>query len=442
MRVYAIMGLPEGMLASIAPPPILRGKGTSGEGELTMSRLEPIGIDAIALTDAVDLAALQRIQDTFSRAMGFAAVTVDRLGKPVTHNSGFQRVCQMIRSTERGLQRCIECDAEAGLTARARRGPHVYTCTGGLIDIAAPIIIQDEYLGCILCGQVIPAGSRKEFTEDIFRRNDRLCLPTTELAKAVQAIPSVPRARIDAAAEMLFQMANYIVEMGVANLTQAALLEEARRTAALQTALQEAQLRMLESQINPHFLFNALGLISYSAMQEKAPQTEEISYCLSDLLRYSLRSHDTPVTLGQELEAVQRYLAVQQMRFGARLNVNLEVNDSLRNRPIPVMLLQPLVENAVVHAFEPLARPVTVQVRATALSDGLQLDVSDDGAGMPADIIESIRQRKFNVRPGRNPVGLPNVIRRLELEFGPRASIQIVSQLGQGTQVTVCIPTM
>ena len=311
-----------------------------------------------------------------------------------------------------------------------------------MIDIAAPIIIQDKYLGCILCGQVIPAGSRKEFTEEILRRNDRLRLPAADLAKAVQEIPSVPRERIDAAAEMLFQMANYIVEMGVANLTQTALLEEAQRTAALQTALQEAQLRMLESQINPHFLFNALGLISYSALQEKAPQTEEISYCLSDLLRYSLRSRDTPVTLGQELEAVQRYLAIQKMRFGTRLNVKLEVDDCLRSRPIPVMLLQPLVENAVVHALEPLARPVMVHIRATALPDGLQLDVSDDGAGMTEQIIESIRQRRFNVRPGRNTVGLPNVIRRLELEFGPRASIQIASQLDHGTQVTVFIPTM
>jgi sensor histidine kinase YesM len=239
---------------------------------------------------------------------------------------------------------------------------------------------------------------------------------------------------------MLFQMANYIVEMGVANLTKTALLEEARRTAALQTALQEAQLRMLESQINPHFMFNALGLISYTALREKAPQTEEISYCLSDLLRYSLRSHDTPATLCQELEAVQRYLAIQQMRFGNRLNVQLEVEEQVRNRRIPVMLLQPLVENAVVHGVEPLTRPVTVAIRAAALPDGLQLEVRDDGPGMAPGMVENLGQHRFDLHPGRHTVGLPNVIRRLELEYGPKGKIQIVSQPGHGTQVTVFIP--
>ena len=391
------------------------------------------------LADAVDVTILQRIQDTFAKAMGFGAVIVDRAGIPVTHDSGFVRVCRLIRETDAGLRRCMECDAEGGLAARARRGPYSYVCKGGLIDIAAPIIIEEEYLGCILCGQVVPVGQRDEFVAGMVERNAGLGIPLPALEEAARETPSAPLERIDAAAEMLFQVANYIVEMGVANLTQAALLEETKRAAALQAALQESQLRTLESQINPHFLFNALGLISYTALRENARQTEDISYCLTDLLRYSLRNLATPVTLGQEVEAVQRYLAIQKLRFGARVNVEVDVEPTLENVRIPCMLLQPLVENAIVHAVEPLARPVTVVVRATRGAAGLVLEVSDDGAGMDSEILDAIQTRRFGPRLG-HAVGLTNVIRRLELEHGARCSVDVDSARGRGTRVTIRLP--
>jgi len=257
----------------------------------------------------------------------------------------------------------------------------------------------------------------------------------------VEEIPSIPRERIDAAGEMLFLMANYIGEMGLANLVQLKLLQEEREKAALQAALQSAQLQMIESQINPHFLFNALGLISYTAIQEKAPQTEEISYCLADILRHSLRNVASPVTLGEELEIISRYLAIQHTRFGARLNTQIEVDPSLRNVRIPRMILQPLVENAVIHAVEPLARPVTVQVRASRVPAGMLIEVIDDGVGMTPEIVESINSRALtNRRNNRNALGLQNVIRRLEGEFGDGFQIRAESKIGHGTRMMVVLP--
>lgn len=257
---------------------------------------------------------------------------------------------------------------------------------------------------------------------------------------AAEEIPSIPRERIDAAAEMLFLMANYIVEMGVANLTQAKLLKEVQEKAALQAALQSAQLRTLESQINPHFLFNALGLVSYLAIQENAPQTEEVAYCLSDLLRYSLRNVANPVTLGKELETVERYLAIQKLRFGARLNVEIQVDPLLRQIRIPCMILQPLVENAVIHGVEPLARTVTVQVRASYVAQGMLLEVIDDGVGMDPVVLASINSRTFTRQTGRNGLGLQNVVRRLEGEYGAAFDMHVESEMGRGTRVSLTLP--
>ncbi len=395
---------------------------------------------SLSIRDVVDLSVLQRIQDTFSKAMGCAAVTVDRSGAPITVESNFLPICRMIRSTSAGLARCMACDAEGGLQAQRQGGPCVYRCAGGLVDIAAPIMIEDEYIGCILCGQVVPDDAQEEFVEEIVERNARLGLPAQDVRAAAWRIPTLPRERVDAAAEMLFCTANHIVEMGVANLTQGRLLRETQEKATLQAALQTTQLRMLQSQVNPHFLFNTLGLISYTAIQENAPVTEEVAYCLSDLLRYSLRNVAKGVTLGREVETIERYLTIQKLRFGDRLQTRFEIEPTLRQRQIPCMTLQPLVENAVIHAVEPLARPVHIEIRATRVADRIKLEVIDDGAGMESALAEAINRRAFRDWTDGSSVGLKNVIQRLQEEYGAAFALHVASEPDHGTHVTIELP--
>ncbi len=405
-----------------------------------MYDIEPSPQD-FRIEDVVDVAVLQRIQDTFSKAMGVASVTVDRIGNPVTHNSNFQPICQMIRSTQVGLARCKECDAQGGLVAYSSNKPTAYQCMGGLMDVAAPITIEDEYIGCILCGQVVLEEDREDFIKDIVDRNVHLGLPRNELTRAAWQIPAIPRERLDAAVEMLVLTANHIVEIGMTNVTQARLLKEAQEKAALQAALQSAQLQALHSQINPHFLFNSLTLVGYTALEEHAPRTEEIAYSLSDLLRYSLRNTATLVTLGEEIEMIERYLSIQKMRFGERLERNIEIESSLTQIRVPCMTLQPLVENAVVHAVEPLTRPVTICVRAWHKSERLMLEVADNGNGMASEVVKAVNVRAFPRQSDRRPsLGLQNVIQRLEGEYGDQFSFRIDSELGHGTRVLLSLP--
>jgi two-component system, LytTR family, sensor kinase len=404
---------------------------------LCRSALEDQGL---TLRDAIDVEVLQGIQDTFSKAMCVGAVTVEKDGTPLTRDSGFLTLCRLIRSTEKGHARCMESDAEGGREAQTRGGPYVYRCRGGLLDIAAPIIIQGEYIGCMLCGQVMPTEATEADFEDIVACNTALGLDAEELRRAVREVPLVPRERIDAAAEMLFQVANYIVEMGVVNLMQSRLLEEARERAALQAALQDAQLRMLESQINPHFLFNALGLIGYTAIQEDAQQTQDIAFCLSELLRYSLRNLAVPVTLGQEVEITERYLGIQRLRFGERIKVLVDVDPGLSEVRVPCMVLQPLVENAVVHSVEPLARTVTVRVKAAREGTRVMLEVVDDGVGMDREVLSSVRSQVPIQKTTRPSLGLRNLIRRLQLEYGTAFDFEIESEPGHGTRIVLLIP--
>ena len=387
----------------------------------------------IKIEDVVDLKLLQRLQDTFAQAMGVAAVTVDRDGIPITKDSNFCDVCQMIRSTKIGLARCQQCDAEGGRIAHEREKPYAYKCSGGLMDAAAPIIINGQYVGCILCGQVIPEDDREAFVQDILERNLPLGLPPEEFENAIREMNPLPRDRFQAAVEMLSLTANNIIEKGAANMAQAQLLQEAQERAALQAALQETQLKALKAQINPHFLFNSLTLLSYIALEEGASRTEEIAYTLSDLLRYSLRNISSSVELGEEMEMIHQYLAIQKIRFGDRLEGQIIIDPELEPVEIPCMILQPLVENAVIHGAEPLTRPVKITVRAYKENGSLFLDVTDNGRGMSSEMVEKIQSG--NYEGNGQSLGFQNVFQRLQSEYDSRVTVAVQSSPGNGTHI-------
>lgn len=397
-------------------------------------------IKGLSIENVVNPPILQRLQDAFAKAMGVAAVTVDRQGRPITKESNFQPICMRIRSTQQGLARCMACDANGSLKAYTEGEPQTYVCYGGMMDVAAPIIIEGEYLGGLLCGQVVLAEERDAFIEGIVERNLPLGFSEAEIRQLAETVPAIPRERLEAAVEMLFVMANHITEMGAANLAKSKLLAELKEKTKLQAALQNAQLRALEAQVNPHFLFNALTLVGYTAIAEEAPQTEEIAYNLSDLLRYSLRNVARAVPLNEELEMIERYLAIQKLRFGSRLQVHIDVESSLRSIYIPCMILQPLVENTINHAVEPLTRPVRVEISAQKQENALLLIISDNGAGMKPEYAAAFGAGKFPEPNGRTAIGLQNVIRRLSTEYGNQFSYQINSELNKGTRIELMIP--
>ncbi len=392
----------------------------------------------LQIIDFIDLNILQRIQDTFAKAMSVAAVTVDQRGEPVTKTSNFCRLCLLIRSTPKGMARCFKSDADGGREAIENQQPVNYICPGGLMDAAAPLVIDGQYVGAILCGQAIPSDAKEEFLEHIIQCNTPLGLSVEEIESAASEIVPLSRDRFYAAVEMLSITANYVIEKSAANIAQDQLLKEAHERAALEVALKEAQLRALKAQINPHFLFNSLTLLGYTALEEDAPRTEEIAYSLSDLLRYSLRNISTSVGLNEEIEMIEQYLAIQKVGFGDRLNYTIEVNPHLKDFVVPCMILQPLVENAVLHGAEPLSRRVNIFIHAFISWQHVVLEVADDGVGMPPELALAINSGSF-AGNGKS-LGLQNVIQRLIGEYGDEFSVRVDSTPGMGTRILLYIP--
>jgi len=198
------------------------------------------------------------------------------------------------------------------------------------------------------------------------------------------------------------------------------------RATQLEAAVAHAQLAALKTQLHPHFLFNALNSVSSLVGDEPRAAQKMISR-LGELLRTTLADGGGEWPLRRELEVLGGYTSIEEVRFGSRLNVAVECEPDALRATVPALLLLPLVENAILHGIQPTMSGGTVSVSARRDDDWLDIEVSDDGAGLPtAGAVERI--------------GLSNTRQRLEKRFGDRQRFEIASRAPAGTRVRIRIP--
>jgi two-component system LytT family sensor kinase len=196
----------------------------------------------------------------------------------------------------------------------------------------------------------------------------------------------------------------------------------------LRHSLTEAELRALRAQVDPHFLFNTLNTIADLITSDPA-KAELMTERLADFFRYTLlRTERTLATLGEELQFVQHYLEIEQVRFGNRLRVELSAAPDVRQEMVPALILQPLVENAIRHGLAPKPEGGCISVSASREGQFLKLEVVDDGMGLQS-----------TSRHGSG-IGLQNVRERLRALYGDAARMNVDSGSAQGTCVSLLLP--
>lgn len=209
-------------------------------------------------------------------------------------------------------------------------------------------------------------------------------------------------------------------------------LERQRREASLREEIQDAELRALRAQINPHFLFNSLNTIADLSIVEPR-KAEEMTLRLAAVFRYVLVNGDQQfTTVSEELEFMRSYLDIEEARFEERLKVEFSVEAAALERKIPTLLLQPLVENAIKHGISPRMQGGTVKISAKQISGGFQIIVADDGVGL------SPRYKQDASKPGAH-IGLSNTERRLRVAYGDQASFTLRACPSGGTEAEITI---
>jgi two-component system LytT family sensor kinase len=277
------------------------------------------------------------------------------------------------------LRRLDRLHVEPRLRARAPQLPFGAA-------VIAPLVVQDEQIGWLAA----------------FYGSDRRLRP--EDTRVVSEVASLVAAQVELSA----------------------LAEQEER-------LVHAELRALRAQISPHFVYNALAAVANS-IHTRPEEARELLTEFAEFTRYAFRGNRSYVTLADELHYVEKYLRLERARFGDRLEVRVNVAPEVLAAVVPVLSLQPLVENAVRHGVESATGPCTVEILGADLDADVELTVRDRGAGMAAE------QARDALEGRGGGIGLANVQARLQSTFGPGYGLQVESTPGEGTAVRMLVP--
>ncbi len=283
----------------------------------------------------------------------------------------------------------------------------------------------------------------------------RLLNPIQALSNASQAItrqdfsqPDLVVERDDEVGRMVgaFNRMKHSMQHSVETLREkneiAARLHKKERDALeMESLLGQAKLAQLRSQINPHFLFNTLNVISRMAQIEQAPRTKTLVYSLAHLLRYTLETDAEQVSLAREAHIIDEYFAIYKVRFGQRVALQWQISPSLEMSQVlvPSFILQPLVENAFKHGIGPKIDGGIVHLRVKHKGRWLFISVSDNGVGLSREQLEQVRRQICQPQPGQGHIGLYNVAERVRMS-GQHSLVRIYSQEGRGTSVVLRLP--
>lgn len=209
--------------------------------------------------------------------------------------------------------------------------------------------------------------------------------------------------------------------------------------------LKQADLQALQSQINPHFLYNTLECIRGMALMEGKENIADIALSLSRFFRYSISGKSDVVSLRDEVENCRTYTRIQNYRFQNRFVLKVEEDQSVTNAMVPKLILQPIVENAILHGLQNILQGGVIEIRVEPVGDNIRIIISDNGSGMTPEKLEDLSRNILNggqqaADHHHAGIAMYNVDRRLKLMFGPEYGLSVFSCEGMGTDVELRIP--
>lgn len=385
---------------------------------------------------------LDRMGDSFAVEAGAAlwALRAEDLEGYTRHYTEAQTIAGYIRSTAERL-------LAAELEAYDRIYPEVVRRDTALSSVNLAVLVAAVLLALLFAWS---------FAADVAAPLRSLAGEAGRIARGQLEGPDVApgsgvelRLLGDAFNRMKADLRAHISELRAKADVERRLQAEELKNLEVRSLLQETELRALQSQVNPHFLFNTLNMVSHTAMMEGADQTCGLLETVAELLRYNLRRLEQPVSVGDEVAHVRRYLTIQQARFRDRLRFALNLDPAAAPLLLPCLTLQPLVENAVIHGIGGREAGGEIRLAVRRVEDHVVIAVQDDGVGMPPEQAArlladqntpSAGQPAGTGRTHTTGLGLRNVARRLELFFDRRDLIQIASRPGGGTCVTLDLP--
>ena len=203
----------------------------------------------------------------------------------------------------------------------------------------------------------------------------------------------------------------------------------------------QSQLLALQSQINPHFLYNTLECINSAGAICGSREVEEMSTALAYIFRYACKGENI-VCIQDEVETLKYYLSIQQIRFPGRFCVRYDIPEGLMKKRVLKFLLQPIVENSILHGFRECSPPCVIDVRVAQMEDRLSVVIEDNGTGIAPAALQTLRTSLSSPEWSKESIGLINIQRRIRLYYGETYGLRLESEYGKGTKITALLPAV
>jgi sensor histidine kinase YesM len=205
----------------------------------------------------------------------------------------------------------------------------------------------------------------------------------------------------------------------------------------------DAEIRALEAQINPHFLYNTLDSINWMAIEKEEYDISRMLRNLGVILRYSINKSNQMASMEEMADWLEKYVSLQQMRFNQSFRFELSVEEKARRVMIHKLLLQPFVENAIIHGFREMEKGgvLRVDIFLSETGERVNIIIEDNGKGMPKEMAEAFNDREQAIKDGGSSIGLHNAFARMDMYYGKEAAWNVNSIEGMGTVITLTLPS-
>lgn len=405
------------------------------------------------LTDIIPYDTLRDIIYDLSKLTDVKVILADYKGKMLIEDPSVVFRCKEIRNSPCVGHLCDKSDAFAGLEAARLGKPLIYKCHMGAAEAVSPIIINGQYVGSILAGQAILPDKDMNSLEYIINPLKNINILTPEMQEVYKnhrknLIP-LTLEQLETISHLLFTVTNYIGEISYNNIMQKKLadyklklMKERNRNSELDRDLANMKLKSIQAQMNPHFLFNALNTISQQAILEEADETARLITSLSNILRKTIKHSEDIITLEDELSYIKDYLHIMKVSLCDRLQINYDIDTDYLDAQIPILTLQPYVENAIIHGIEHRSKGGILSFSMHRYHGRIIIVIDDNGVGMDKDVLSDIKAYKYerDFKNSNKSLGIKNSLFILNEFFTPFFNWDVESSSTAGTRFTLKIP--
>lgn len=377
----------------------------------------------LTMRSLIDERQLLTAQIMMGSLINLSVSTIDTDGNVYQEHTDSPSRCPLAAAPVPCTFTCMKEKAVLHKSLTAHPISQICECQWGMKNCISPVIVENVCLGAVVIGHF-----RVEETAGECRQTH---------ADRLSEIPVVQPGTLKKLLDYGDFLSGYFSEIAAKKIAEQKLQTEMQEKLKYAEESQKAQLKTLSAQINPHFLFNTLNSITRMAFLEDAENTKEMTYCLSDLLRYNLKQTEEFPTIGSEIENIRRYLHIQDIRYNDRIRHHIDIPSQLADFRIPSMLLQPIVENAIVHGLEPKIEGGSIYITGEVCSSGINIVIRDTGVGFKPRRLKDIFSDEARSSMG---LGIHNSHQRLQRYFGPDYGLKITSRENEETVVEIRLP--